>query len=308
MTGIKLPQSMQRLTHEVMNAASNGIAYDVWTWTPPVYDTSEDAFPLVVVLDGDMFMGAAIDTVALVSTIGEARPAIIVGVTTAPPGNHGIQRTIDYSAEAPTEEMLKAPPGTEFSFWALYQSMFAEAGLRFEDGFGGTDAFLSFLTDELLVKLHTNYRIDADEIGIAGHSSGGDFAVDTLLRKQTPFSKFIVGSFGTDVLERTLPGREQAFADTAAPRHLNVFAGYGGAELTDPYLTQYIERGVDLLNRLQASDTEQLSITIRNFERETHGSVFPHVFSTGFRELWGTGLSFVEAVAALSAESDSGGG
>ena len=300
--GIKLPQSMRRLSHEVIEAASNGVAYDVWTWTPPMYDQSEDAFPLVVLLDGDMFMGAAIDTVALVSSIGEARPAMVVGINTAPPRDHGLQRTIDYSAEAPTAEMRKAPPGTEFSFWTLYEQMFAEAGLQFEDGFGGTDAFLSFLTDELLVKLQADYRIDAEDIGIAGHSSGGDFAVDTLLRKQTPFSKFIVGSFGTDVLERTLADREKVFAETDSPRHLSVFAGYGGAEQTDPYLTQYIERGVDLLERLQASDTEQVSITIRNFERETHGSVFPHIFSTGFRELWGTGLSFVEAVAALSAE------
>ena len=32
-------------------------------------------------------------------------------------------------------------------------------------------------------------------------------------------------------------------------------------------------------------------------EGETHGSVFPHIFSSGYRELWGTGLSFVAAVA-----------
>ncbi len=291
---------MQRLTHQVIKAQSNGVDYDVWTWTPPIYDDSSDSFPLVILLDGEMFMGGAIDTVALMSTIGEARPAIVTGVSTAPPGNHGIQRTIDYSAEAPTDEMLKPPPGADFSFWALYEQTFEAAGIPFADGFGGTDAFLSFLTEELLAQLNESYRIDADEIGVAGHSSGGDFAVDTLLRKQTPFSKFIVGSYGTDVLERTLPARERAFAEIVAPRHLSVFAGYGGAEQTDPYLAQYIDRGVALLERLRECDTENLSVTIRSFERETHGSVFPHIFSTGFRELWGTGVSFVDAIASAT--------
>ncbi len=84
-------------------------------------------------------------------------------------------------------------------------------------------------------------------------------------------------AFGTDVLERTLAAREIRFAEAVAQRPLKVFAGYGGSEQTAPYLTQYIERGVALLNRLQLSDPEQLSI-FRNFERETHGSVFAHTF------------------------------
>ncbi len=98
--GIRLPQSLQTLTHEVMTADSNGVDYDVWTWTPPGYEHSDQSYPLLIILDGGMFMGGAIDTVALMSSIGEARPAILVGVSTAPPGVHGIQRTIDYSAEA----------------------------------------------------------------------------------------------------------------------------------------------------------------------------------------------------------------
>ena len=299
-TGIRLPRPMQALTHEVMKAESNAIDYDVWTWIPPGYEQGQQSYPVLFLLDGDFFMGAAIDTVALISSIGEAQPAILVGISTAPPGVHDIQRTIDYSAEVPTPEVRAAPAGVEFSFWVMYERLFEAAGMQFEDGFGGTDAFYSFLTDQLLVQLKANYRIDPNEIGLAGHSSGGDFAVDTLLRKQTPFTKFIVGSYGTDVLERTLPAREQAFADTVVTRQLRVFCGYGGAELEDPYLKDYIARGVELLKRLQISDPEHLAATIRGFDRETHGSVFAHIFSSGFRELWGTGVSFVESLGARS--------
>ena len=37
-------------------------------------------------------------------------------------------------------------------------------------------------------------------------------------------------------------------------------------------------------------------VEIFGIDLETHGSVFPHIFSTGYRELWGPGISFVEAV------------
>ena len=67
-------------------------------------------------------------------------------------------------------------------------------------------------------------------------------------------------------------------------------------ELDGPFLKAYIERGVALMERLQESGLN-VTITVRGFDKETHGSVFPHIFSTGYRELWGTGMSFVEAVA-----------
>ena len=299
---MRLPQNLQSLTHETIKADSNGIDYDVWTWVPPGYEQNDQTYPLLFVLDGDMFLPAAIDTVALMSSIGEAREAILAGVTTAPPGNHGIQRTIDYSAVAPTAEIRATPEGAAFNFWLLYEQMAEATGVGFEALFGGTDEFHSFLADQLLPKINASYRIDADEIGVAGHSSGGDFAVDTLLRHETPFSRFIVGSFGTDVLEATLAEREAAFANRFSDKPLKVFCGYGVAEHTDPFLKAYIERGMALMERLQVARPDDLSIIVRGYEGETHGSVFPHIFSSGYRELWGTGISFVEAVSLAAGE------
>ena len=154
----------------------------------------------------------------------------------------------------------------------------------------------------MLTSLTKKYRIDAKQIGVAGHSSGGDFAVDTLLREDSPISKFIVGSYGTDVLDATLAEREVAFANRTSDQELKVFCGYGVAEHTDPFLKEYIERGLALMDRLQVNGPDNLSIIVRGFDGETHGSVFPHIFSSGYRELWGTGLSFVEAVSLVSGE------
>ena len=296
MASAPLPGALQGLRHREMTAESNGIAYGVWTWTPAGYEESDQPHPLLILLDGEMMMGTAIEAVALQAQLGESKPVIVAGVSTAPPGVHLVQRTIDYSAEVPTTAMRATPPGADTSFWQIYETLASTMGMQFEDLFGGTHAFYRFLTDQLLVQLEQDFRIDPDEIGIAGHSSGGDFAVDTLLRKQTPFSKFIVGSFGTDVLDRTLAERERAFPMSSAPRNLDVFCAYGGAERADPFLRDYIERGIALIERLETSDPENLSATIRGFDDETHGSVISHILSSGIRELWGTGKGFVEAM------------
>ena len=286
-----LPPSLQTLTHEVVKANSNGIDYDVFVWTPPGYETGEQSYPLLLLLDGAMLMGTAVETVTLQTITGEALPLIVVGVSTAAGHDHGLQRSIDYSADVPSTEI---PPGATHSFWEFYRDLFAAAGIEYADGFGGTDKFYAFLTEQLLPKLSGELRVDSDELGIGGHSSGGDFAVDTLLRKDTPFSKFIVGSYGADVLAARLPEREKAFAELQAPRPLKVFSAFGGAELADPNLHHYIQSGVDLLERLQKADPERLSVKIREFEDENHGSVFSHILSSGIRELWASGVSMTE--------------
>jgi len=289
---VELP-SLKSLTHEVVTANSNGIDYDVYVWTPPGYEQSKEDYPLFILLDGAFFMGTAAESVMIQSMIGEAKPMIIVGVSTAPPRDHGVQRSIDYSAEVPS---LEVPQGATFSFWEAIKLMILAGGLEWEQGFGGTDEFYAFLANQLLPKLSKEYRVDPDEIGLGGHSSGGDFTVDTLLRKDTPFSKFIVGSYGADVLEKTMAKREKVFARTKAPRKLQVFCGYGGAELSDPNLAVYIQSGIDLLERLKAADPDNLDLTIRGYDLELHGSVFHHIFSSGVRELWGTGMTMTDVM------------
>ena len=39
--------------------------------------------------------------------------------------------------------------------------------MQFDDLFGGTDEFYSFLADQLLPILNASYRIDANEIGVS---------------------------------------------------------------------------------------------------------------------------------------------
>ncbi|MEM8661663.1 MAG: hypothetical protein AAGF35_12325 [Pseudomonadota bacterium] len=296
------PHVLQAVNHRELKADSNGIVYDIMVWTPPTYEDTEKDFPLLILLDGCFLMGTAAEAVSVQVTTGEARPIIVVGVSTAAPQDHGLQRSIDYSAEAPS---LEVPPSADFSFWRLYEKLFADAGVAFDDGFGGTDLFYAFLVDQLLPQLQQDYRIDPNEIGMGGHSSGGDFAVDTLLRKQTPFSKFIVGSFGADVLAKSLSAREQAFAAMQSPRPLKVFCGYGDVELHDPNMTDYIQSGIDLMQRLQDLDQNNLSVQVRGYEHENHGSVFHHILSSGIRELWGTGMTMTQFMQQIMLADES---
>ena len=286
------PEAFKNLDYTLYEARSNNIKYDTWVRTPPGYDGSDSNYPLLIVLDGAWFMGTSVEAAGVQAMTGEAHPIIVAGISThGPEGVHGVQRLIDYSAEVPS---LEVPPGAEFSFWQAIADGLAAGGIKHEDAYGGTGPFLDFLEDQWLPDLRERYRINPGELGIAGHSSGGEFVVDTLLKKQTPFSKFIVGSYGVHVFADTLPQRERHFAKTKAPRDLKVFCGFGGAEIEDPNLVDYIGGGIALMNRLQKLDPEHVSIEIRGFDHETHGSVFHHILSSGIRELWGTGRTLTD--------------
>ncbi len=52
-------------------------------------------------------------------------------------------------------------------------------GIRVESTFEGTDEFYGFLTNQLLLQLRASYRVEVNEVGLAGLSSGGNFVVDT---------------------------------------------------------------------------------------------------------------------------------
>jgi len=287
-----MPSSYKSLTYTLYEAKSNGIKYDTWVSVPPGYENSNADYPILILLDGGYFMGTTVEAAHIQAMTGEAKPIIVAGITTHGP-THGLQRLIDYSAEVPS---LDVPPGAEVSFWQLIADGLAKGGIKHEDAYGGTGPFLSFLENEWLPDLAKRYRVDPTDIGIAGHSSGGEFVVDTLLKKQTAFSKFIVGSYGVHVFADTLPEREQYFAKAKALRPLQVFCGFGGGEIEDPDLIDYIGGGVALMKRLQKLDPENVSINVRGFEHEQHGSVFHHILSSGIHELWGTGKTLTETM------------
>ena len=147
----------------------------------------------------------------------------------------------------------------------------------------------------MLPVLQRDYRVDDQELGLFGHSAAGVFCSTVLLSGQSPFRKFIIGTYSTMWYGDTLPQREAAFARSNPSQGVQVFYGYGGGEVAD-FGAETIQDSVKLLERLQTMAPKSIDrLLVWNFEREQHGSVMAAVITSGIHELWGTGTAYMDA-------------
>jgi predicted alpha/beta superfamily hydrolase len=226
---------------------------------------------------------------------GTAQELIVVGVSTAGSlAEHNLRRLRDYT---PAGMRVDDPAWTESAIGKVLMARFAAAGLSLEQAIGGAAAFQAFLSDELLPELLTAYPIEADDLGLAGHSAGGVFASHALLTG-APFRKLILGSFSLELYGETLARLEHEFTARATRPPRQVFAAVGGAELAEPLVSSGMRGGQALLARLQQSAPEALQVTLQAFPDETHGAMLTHLLATGIRVLWPSGQTYMEALPA----------
>ncbi|MBI2380748.1 MAG: alpha/beta hydrolase [Gammaproteobacteria bacterium] len=132
---------------------------------PPGYEQSQDAYPILILLDGgiaeDFHHMSGIVQVSVGN--GTMRPFIVVGI-------ENTQRRRDFTPHTDDPEDKKVAPVV-----------------------GGAAQFRRFLAEELLPTIRRDYRTTA-ETAIAGESFAGLFIVDTLLRQPELFDSYIAVS------------------------------------------------------------------------------------------------------------------
>jgi uncharacterized protein len=133
--------------------------------------------PIFFVLDGALTFGTAVESASLRTAAGQLEPAVIVGIA--------------YDASLLTMVRLRTkdltPPAPE----GKYPEM---AGMIGTD-YGGADAFLEFMIDELAPQI----RVRAPEASktrqvLFGHSLGGLFVANALMRRPESFETFLANS------------------------------------------------------------------------------------------------------------------
>lgn len=130
---------------------------------PAGYDDTTDRYPVLYLLDGEThfrFTAAIVDFPALNERIPKM---LVVGIASGDIR----KRTRDLT-----------PPST------------AEMDNRFTPGNGGADAFLSFLSDELIPYVDRSYRTRPYRL-LAGHSFGGLFGIYALITRPKLFNGYI---------------------------------------------------------------------------------------------------------------------
>ena len=284
---------LEGVTSFSMPSVATGISYRITVSLPFTTGDSTNRFPLLLVLDGCMLFGTAIETARIQGMTGTAKNLIVVGVSTEGSlAEHNLRRLRDYS---PAGMRADDPVWDASAIGNVLKARFAAAGPQLDQAIGGAAAFQSFLTDELLPKLFTQYPIAQDDLGLAGHSMGGAFASHALLTGP-PFQKFMMGSFGVELYGETPSALERDVARRALRPARQVFSGVGGAELADPLIRDHMGSGMEMLIRLQKAAPESIQLISQVFPDETHGALMAHILASGVRALWPSGMTYMEAL------------
>lgn len=274
---------MQKFTIE---SSETGETYLVMVNLPPSYAQGEKDYPLLLSLDANYLFGTMSEVATMQALRQEAQELIVVSVgTNTGPGGHGTQRLRDYmSAEfGPfwTYPNLGGTPTVD----GLVAGLKA-AGRTPEEGFGGAELLQAFILNELLPQLHKAYRIDMSRAGLAGHSGGGAFTAFAMMDGTLPFSRYIIGSPALFYDQAGMDRKLAQFKKSLEKREVRAFAAFGGAELTDPVISDAMSFGQANMQKLAQLEHENFEMQLTTIEGEWHASVFAHLFSTGLHTLW----------------------
>lgn len=146
---------------------------------------------------------------------------------------------------------------------------------------GGSQDFLTCITQEIIPHIETSYRVSSADRGLAGYSDGGLFTLYALFRAPGLFQRYFAGS---PSMWQQLFVEEADYASTHTdlPGKLLITAGANELEL--------LEKLNILLERLRSRKYPRLELLTHFFTDEGHASAYPasvsRALSTLYHEGW----------------------
>jgi predicted alpha/beta superfamily hydrolase len=210
--------------------------------TPPDYDTSQGAFPVLYMTDGDAHLSHTRGTVDFLVRNALMPSMIIVGVTNT-------DRTRDLT---PTRASITEDDGTVREFPTS----------------GGAPRFLDFFETELFPYIESHYRTQPYRV-FSGHSFGGLFALNTFFTRPEMFDAILSISPSLQ-WDDELPVRQaRSYFVDLEKLDASLFVTMANEEEGDPRPNR-----LDRLEKaLEKATAEGFEWQIMRMPDETHGSV-----------------------------------
>ncbi len=246
-----------------------GADFQISVAYPFGYQQIDARFPVLYVLDAWWTFGMATDIARVLSADQLVPPMLVVGV--GYPGGLG-----DAIALRVRDMTLRQSDAVE----ELIAQEVAAFGPHPPIASGGADAFLRFLTEELMPRLERDYRVDPAQRILHGHSLGGSFVVDVLFREPTAFTHYI-SSAPALVLDNGLSFQtERAYSAASDALPATLFLAVGRLDVAVPGIVESVTAMADTL---RVRDYEGLDWEVVQYEDQTHRSVMPVVLRDALR-------------------------
>jgi predicted alpha/beta superfamily hydrolase len=143
--------------------------------TPP--DVKPSNCPILLMLDGALTFGTAVESASLRTTLGQLQPAVIVGV--------------GYDADLLTMVRLRTKDLTSPTADGKHRDLAPLIGTEY----GGAEGFLNFIIDELVPTIRMRApEASPTRIALFGHSLAGLFTIYALMKRPDAFETFVANS------------------------------------------------------------------------------------------------------------------
>jgi len=236
-----------------------GDQFKICVALPKNYADTMKRYPVVYLLDANIFFGLVTDTVRLLQFGHEIPELVLVGIGYPDDDQHLTLRNRDYG---PTPYDMPEIAG-------------------------GAEHFLAFLQQELQPYLGERYRIDFDDSVLVGDSTSGLFALYTLFHQPEAFRRYIIGSPSIYWDDAVTFEYEAWYTARHADLSATVFLSGGALEaIFEPEFAAMVANVIKLREILTAREYPGLKLTTHIFEGETHLSVIPATMSRGLRAVF----------------------
>lgn len=217
---------------------------------PDNYSLNEQKYPVLYVLDGDIAFGMAA-SIARYLQIGDNIPElIIVGI------GYG---SIDKSAGEKRKRDYRPTSAN------------------------GAENFLSFLEEELIPHIDSNYRTVPDDRTINGYSIGGLFGLYSLFTKPEIFSRYILGSPSLSWDEYSIFKYEENSPGKISDKKINIFISVGSEESDEKYFNPID----NLVTQMQERKYSGVKLEAKVFDGSTHLAGPPESLTHGLLSVFG---------------------
>lgn len=243
------------------------------------HEKSQQTYPVIYVLDANLYFGMVVEMVRAMNVrvpfCNELPDAIIVGI------GYEVNGTLAQShAEAMHLRMRDFLPRRDEGAEAFIQEMFPVSE-RVESG--DAQQFLQFIQHELIPLIESEYRVDAKDRALLGHSWGGLFALYALFQQPQLFQRYVVASPDLPFGNGMLLDAEQKFAGQYDNLSVRLYVAYGDAELND-YELPFLE---SFMRNLSGRNYADLKLTQQTFSNCTHCAVVAPAFQAGLGAVFG---------------------
>lgn len=277
-------------TYDLINDA--GEDYRLFISLPITYHKRSSSYPVLYVLDGNMFFGAAADISRMLSAahvfLSDESPIYV----DAPP--ELIVVGIGYPGGDPHALMKLAARRRAFDFTQLSEGLGPEGErlkipleqmLGESTPYGGASDFLTLLSGAIRSYVEQRYRVDTSKRILFGASAGGHFAAYALLSSPEAFTHYIIASPALYMCGEDLFLREAKLATDGVGLPAKVFLSMGSREL-DLYSFSSIFSSTSRFSELLTMHRhEDLELNTCIFFEESHAGACAAAIGRGLNVL-----------------------